>query len=215
MKLAPLSVNWNFDVADQRDVFAISGRTTNLPAQGINPFIRPYLHVTATGTIQEMLFNFRGDPRGLNGSFNLKHKDLKIAILDKNNREKKGFLTAVANLLVKTDSGKLPEDVQIENVERDPTKSFFNLFWKGIEQGLKKTLIGINIDGAKKTVENAKKTVKNVKEDVKGMKQSVKEIGQEIKKNPDQNKKEQSEKETEKKGFLKGIFKKKEKSGTE
>ncbi|MBL7879660.1 MAG: hypothetical protein JNN23_07335, partial [Chryseobacterium gambrini] len=215
MKLAPLSVNWNFDVADQRDVFAISGRTTNLPAQGINPFIRPYLHVTATGTIQEMLFNFRGNPKGLNGSFNLKHKDLKIAVLDKNNREKKGFLTAVANLLVKTDSGKLPEDVQVEDVERDPTKSFFNLFWKGIEQGLKKTLIGINIDGAKKTVDNAKKTVKNVKEDVKGMKQSVKEIGQEIKNKPDQNKEEQPKKETEKKGFLKGIFKKKEKSGTE
>jgi hypothetical protein len=38
----------------------------------------------------------------------------------------------------KTDSGKLPEDVQVEDVERDPTKSFFNLFWKGIEQGLKK-----------------------------------------------------------------------------
>jgi len=215
MKLAPLSVNWNFDVADQRDVFAISGRTTNLPAQGINPFIRPYLHVTATGTIQEMLFNFRGNPKGLNGSFNLKHKDLKIAVLDKNNREKKGFLTAVANLLVKTDSGKLPEDVQVEDVERDPTKSFFNLFWKGIEQGLKKTLIGINIDGAKKTVDNAKKTVKNVKEDVKGMKQSVKEISQEIKNKPDQNKEEQPKKETEKKGFLKGIFKKKEKSGTE
>jgi hypothetical protein len=32
MKLAPLSVNWNFDVADQRDVFYF-GRTTNLPAQ--------------------------------------------------------------------------------------------------------------------------------------------------------------------------------------
>ena len=129
-------------------------------------------------------------------------------MLDKNNREKKGFLTAVANLLVKTDSGKLPEDVQVEDVERDPTKSFFNLFWKGIEQGLKKTLIGINIDGAKKTV-------KNVKEDVKGMKQSVKELGQEIKNKPDQNKEEQPKKETEKKGFLKGIFKKKEKSGTE
>lgn len=211
MNFAPLSVNWNFDVADQRDIFYISGKAVNLPAQGINPFIRPYLHVTATGTIQEMLFNFKGNPKGLGGSFNLKHKDLKVAILDKNNQEKKGFLTAVANLLVKSDSGKLPEDVSVEDVERDPTKSFFNLFWKGIEQGLKKTLIGINIDKAKKTVENAKTTVKEVKKDVKGMKQSVKEIKQEIKKNSNEKPKE----EKEKKGFLKGIFNKKEKSGTE
>lgn len=215
MNLAPLSVSWNFDVADRRDIFNISGRAVNLPAQGINPFIRPYLHVTATGTIQEMLFNFKGNPRGLNGSFNLRHKDLKIAILDKNNQEKKGFLTAVANLLVKTDSGKLPEDVQVEDVERDPTKSFFNLFWKGIEQGLKKTLIGINIDKAKKTVDNAKTTVKEVKKDVKGMKQSVKEIGKEIKKTSNETNKEQPKEGKGKKGFLKGIFNKKEKSETE
>ncbi|MCS3867601.1 hypothetical protein J3D55_000517 [Chryseobacterium ginsenosidimutans] len=208
MNFAPLSVNWNFDVADQRDIFYISGKAVNLPAAGINPFIRPYLHVIATGTIQEMLFNFKGDPKGLNGSFNLRHKDLKVAILDKNNQEKKGFLTAVANLLVKSNSGKLPEDVNVEDVERDPTKSFFNLFWKGIEQGLKKTLIGINIDKAKKTVDNAKTTVKEVKKDVK-------EIGQEIKKNSNENKEEKPKEETEKKGFLKGVFKKKEKPETE
>lgn len=213
MNLAPLAVNWNFDVADQSDRFAISGRTTNLPATGINPFIRPYLHVTATGTIQEMLFNFRGNPKGLNGKFNLKHKDLKVTILDKDNREKKGFLTAVANLLVKSDSGKLPEDVDVEDVERDPTKSFFNLFWKGIEQGLKKTLIGINIDKAKKTVDKTAATVKNVKQDVKEMKASAKEVGQALKKNPETEKVKENDKQ--KKGFLKGVLRKKEKSETE
>ena len=207
MNLAPLSVNWNFDVADQRDVFNISGRTTNLPATGINPFIRPYLHVTATGTIQEMLFNFRGNPKGLNGSFNLRHKDLKVAILDKENREKKGFLTAIANLLVKSDSGKLPEDVEIEDVERDPTKSFFNLFWKGIEQGLKKTLIGINIDTSKKG-----------KDDIKG--KDTKPSGKEAESKDNQEQKKGAAVQPpaqpdEKKGFLKGLFKKKQKSGTE
>lgn len=213
MNLAPLSVNWNFDVADQGDRFAISGRTTNLPATGINPFIRPYLHVTATGTIQEMLFNFRGNPKGLDGKFNLKHKDLKVTILDKENKDKKGFLTAVANLLVKSDSGKLPEDVDVEDVERDPTKSFFNLFWKGIEQGLKKTLIGINIDKAKKTVDKTAAAVKNVKQDVKEMKASAKEVGQAIKKNPETEKVKENDKK--KKVFLKGVFQKKEKSETE
>lgn len=204
MNLAPLSVNWNFDVADQRDIFTISGRTLNLPAQGINPFIRPYLHVTATGTIQEMLFNFRGNPAGLNGTFNLKHKDLKVAILDKNNREKKGVLTAIANLVVRSNSGRLPEDVKVEDIPRDPTKSFFNLFWKGIESGLKKTLIGKNVD---KTEESVKNTVSAVKD----MKQSVKELKEEVK-----NKKESApqKEEKKKKGLFKGIFNKKEKPET-
>lgn len=204
MNLSPLSVNWSFDVADQNDAFAISGKTSNLPASGINPFIRPYLHVTATaGTIQEMLFNFKGNPAGLHGAFNLKHKDLKIAVLNKHNHEKKGLLTAVANIFIKSDSGKFPESVMVENVERDPTKSFFNLFWKGIEQGLKKTLIGKNVEKTEAKVKNAVSTVKDMKE-------SVKEIKQEIK-----NKKSTpttEEERKEKKGFFKKIFKKKEDS---
>ncbi|MGH1518407.1 hypothetical protein [Chryseobacterium sp. JK1] len=202
MNLSPLAVNWSFDVADQGDHFAISGKTSNLPASGINPFIRPYLHVTATaGTIQEMLFNFKGDPAGLHGTFNLKHKDLKIAVLNKHNHEKKGFLTAVVNIFIKSDSGSFPDAVTVENVERDPTKSFFNLFWKGIEQGLKKTLIGRN-------VEKTEKKVKNAVSSVKDMKQSVKELKQEIK-NKKTDSKPAAEKK-EKKGFLNSIFKKKE-----
>jgi len=206
MDQGPLSVNWNFDVANTNDVFSISGRAANLPAAEINPFIRPYLHVTATGTIQEMLFNFKGNPKGLNGTFNLKHKDLKVTILDKDNKEKKGLLTAVANLLVKSDSGNLPQSVAVEDVERDPTKSFFNLFWKGIEQGLKKTLIGIDVDKTKKKVDNAVAAVKDMKE-------SVKEVKEEIKTHKEQPASQPAEKE--KKGFLKGVFRKKEKSETE
>lgn len=203
MNLAPLSVNWNFDVADSNDAFSISGKTSNLPASGINPFIRPYLHVTATsGTIQEMLFNFKGNPAGIHGTFNLKHKDLKIAVLDKQNREKKGVLTAVANIFIRSDSGKFPEAVEVENVERDPTKSFFNLFWKGIEQGLKKTLIGRNVEKTEKTVKEAVSSVKEVKQTVKELKQDIKTKKEELTA-PKEDKKE-------KKGFLKKIFKKKE-----
>lgn len=208
MNLSPLAVNWNFDVANSNDVFAISGRTTNLPVQGINPFIRPYLHVTATsGTIHEMLFNFKGNPKGINGNFNLKHKDLKIAILDKKNHEKKGVLTAVANLFIKSDSGKFPEEVTVENVERDPTKSFFNLFWRGIEDGLKKTLIGRNVDKTETTVKKAVSAVKD-------MKSSVNELKQEVKNAKDQKQHDDAQPK-KKKGFLKNVFKKKETPETE
>lgn len=167
MNLAPLSVNWSFDVANPQDIFTIAGKVVQLPAEGINPFIRPYLHITATGTIQEMLFNFKGNPKGLGGTFNLKHKDLKIAILNKKNKEKKGFLTTLANLFIKTNSGQFPESVTIDKVERDPTKSFFNLFWKGIQEGLKKTLIGIGTGKAEKAVKKTASAVKEIKSSIK------------------------------------------------
>ncbi|MDH6251502.1 hypothetical protein M2347_001229 [Chryseobacterium sp. H1D6B] len=210
MNLAPLSVNWNFNTADQQDNFTISGRTSNLPAQGINPFIRPYLHVTATGTIQEMVFNFKGNPKGLNGTFNLKHKDLKIAVLNKKNQEKKGVLTAVVNLFLKSNSGAFPEAVEVKDVERDPTKSFFNLFWKGIQEGLKKTLIGRNADKTEKTVKKTVAAVKDVKQSI----QEIKETKLKGKKT-EETESPKPQEEKKEKGFFKKIFNKKEKPETE
>jgi len=214
MKTSLLSVNWGFNTADQSDRFTIAGKLNNIPAVALNAFVVPYMSVTATGTIQEMLFNFNGNPKGIGGTFNIKHKDLKVSILDKDSKEKKGVLSAVVNIFVKSDSGKFPESVVVEGVERDPTKSFFNLFWKGIEDGLKKTLIGINVDKAKKTVEKTKESVKEVKNTVKDVKTSVKKAEKDISKAVSMPKKE-TEQPKEKKGFLKKVFNKKEKTETQ
>lgn len=191
LNASPLSVNWSFNTADQSDRFSISGRATGIPAASINSFIIPYMNVSATGTIQEMLFDFTGNPKGLGGSFKLKHQDLKIALLDKKTKEKKNLLSAVANVFIKSTSDKFPESVVVKDVERDPTKSFFNMFWRGIEDGLKKTLIG----------ESLAKTADAVKEVAKPVSSYKKEI-------------KTSEPE-KKKGFMKGVFRKKEKSETE
>ncbi|MFL9833923.1 hypothetical protein [Chryseobacterium terrae] len=221
METSPLSVNWGFNVADLGDRFSIAGRLANIPARALNSFIVPYLSVSATGTIQEMIFDFKGNPKGIGGAFNIKHKDLKISILDKESKEKKGFLSAVANAFIKTDSDKLPESVIVEGVERDPTKSFFNMFWKGVESGLKKTLIGINVDKTKKTVEGAVNTVKDVKSGVKDAKNSVKQAKEDISRefaSPKTNtstEQKMPEKPKEKKGLFKKIFKKKEAPETE
>ena len=55
----------------------------------------------------------------------------------------------------------MAENVTVANVKRDPTKSFFNLFWRGIEDGLKLTLIGKN---ANKTEQSIKETINSVNE---------------------------------------------------
>ncbi|MBD8083179.1 hypothetical protein [Chryseobacterium caseinilyticum] len=191
LNASPLSVNWNFNTADQSDRFRIAGRATGIPASSLNAFIVPYMNVSATGTIQEMLFDFKGNPKGLGGSFKLKHKDLKIALLDKQTKAKKNLLSAVANVFIKSTSDKFPESVEVEGVERDPTKSFFNMFWKGIEDGLKKTLIG---ESLAKTTETVKDVTKSVKEEAKSP--------------------SKTEEPPKKKGFMKGVFRKKEKSET-
>lgn len=145
MDVSPMKVNWNFDTANMHDTFTIAGSINDLPAVDINSFIKPYLNVSATGTIKSLYFDFKGNNDMLKGKFRIAHKDLKVSLLDKETRKKKKFLSAVVNLIVKKDSKKFPESVDVD-VQRNKEKSFFNLFWKGIEDGLKKTLIGINVD---------------------------------------------------------------------
>ena len=165
-------VKWNFDTANLADAFTISGNISSLPATRINSFVEPYLKIRTTGSIENLKFNFHGNKNGLDGSFNMKHKDLKVSIL-KSGGEKNKILSAVANVFVKSNSGIYPESVVVDDVSRDATKSFFNLFWRGIEEGLKKTLIGKNVE---KTEESLKKTVKEVKTKSEKAKEKVQTV---------------------------------------
>ncbi len=206
MNASPLLVNWNLDTAKKNDAFTISGNVSNLPASRINPFIEPYLKVKATsGDIQQLFFDFKGTAAGLNGIFKMKHKDLKIALLNETG-EKKKVLTAIANMLVKTDSGHFPESVSVDDVKRDYSKSFFNLFWKGLQEGLKKTLIGKNIEKTEATVKN---TVKDTKATVKDATTALKTATEKVKTTVD--KAVPADDKPKKEGFFKRVFKKREK----
>ena len=210
MNASPMNVKWTFNTADLTDSFSISGNVGDLPAARINPFIEPYLKIRATGFISDLLFSFKGNREGLTGSLKMKHENLKISVLKKDG-EKNTVLSAVANIFVKSNSGNYPESVEVEKVERDKTKSFFNLFWRGIEQGLKKTLIGKNAPKTEKTI---KETIGNTKsaleENKKVLKQTKLEVAEKtglIKEKVQQTK----EKIKEKTDFEK-IFKKKPRS---
>lgn len=207
MNASPMKVNWSFDTANINDAFAISGNISDLPASRINPFIEPYLKVRATGLISDLIFDFKGTKRGIYGNMKMVNKDLKISVL-KQTGEKDKILSAIVNVFVRTDSGKYPESVEVEEVERDNTKSFFNLFWRGIEQGLKKTLIGKNApkteESIKKTVDNTKTALEQNKKELQETKAEVKDKVQEIK-----GKVQEKKEEVKKKGLINNLFKKK------
>ena len=215
MNVSPMKVKWNLDTASMSDAFNISGNISDLPAASINPFVEPYLKIRTTGYISDLIFNFTGNKAGLDGSLNMKHKDLKVSVL-KESGEKNKLLSAIANLVVRTNSKNYPESVVVDDVKRDPTKSFFNLFWKGIEEGLKKTLIGDNIE---KTEANAKDAIKASKNAIQGAKQDFQDATEAVKDKVSNTKgKLQATKEDiiEKKkkvgDKLKNIFRKKEKA---
>jgi hypothetical protein len=141
MNISPMNVYWTLNVLDKTDGFLIKGSIYKFPAERLIPFIKPYMNVTAKGMLDKVYFNFRGNDRMSGGAFGIEYDDLKFTIYRKNDREKKNkFLTAIARIFVKKDTKDRIKNTQVE-VERIPEKSFYNLLWRSVADGLKKLLV--------------------------------------------------------------------------
>lgn len=143
MGASPLSVEWSFHINNPDDTFRITGESHHIPPEFINKFLQPAFNMQAEGTeIKDLYFNFSGNQYTANGNFKMLYDDLKIKVLKNDNKKSVNKLvTFVANLFVKRENKARENDVEIEKVERDPTKSFWNYFWNCIMEGLKKTMV--------------------------------------------------------------------------
>ncbi|KFC21462.1 AsmA family protein [Epilithonimonas lactis] len=137
---APTNVTWKFDVKDMEDKFTIVGNIQKLSADNVNLFVRPYLNVTLDGKIDYIKFDYYGSSAGIAGKFYFKYKDMYVNFINKNNGKERKILSTIANWFVKNESTGEPDHVKIEK-KRDPEKSFFNMLWQGIMEGLKKYVI--------------------------------------------------------------------------
>ena len=141
MNNSPLIVNWKFNVMDQSDGFNINGKLTNLDAERIVPFSKPYLNMTMKGILDEVSFNFIGNDKGCEGTLRVEYHDLKFTIYKKDDRKKKNkLMTFIAGIFVKKDTNDKLRDTVIK-VEHIPEKSFYNLMWRSIAEGFKKILV--------------------------------------------------------------------------
>lgn len=141
MKTSPLNVNWTFNVLDQKDSFHIQGTISNFNVVAMERFTKPYINTSFTGKFNKYHFNFYGNDNSAKGNATLDYEDLKVKLFKKKDREKEAkFKTAVANLLLKNDSGDKSKKADVE-LDRIPEKSFYNFLWRSIAESLKKILI--------------------------------------------------------------------------
>mgnify|MGYP003602053802 FL=1 len=136
---AKTNVVWTFDVMNMQDEFKIKGDIQKLSAENVNLFVRPYLNVTLDGNIDYLKFDYYGTNAGIAGKFYFKYNNMYVNLLNKKGKERK-ILSTVANWFVKNESKGEPTHVLIQK-KRDPEKSFFNMLWQGIMEGLKKYVI--------------------------------------------------------------------------
>lgn len=138
---SPLDVDWSLNILDKTDGFTIMGTVRNFNVEKIDPFLKPYMNVSAQGTLDRVHFKFKGNDLRDSGQFAIQYDNLKLKIYQKDDRNKVNkLLTAVGNLLVKNDSKGEVKSADIA-LERIPEKSFYNFLWRSVAEGLKKTLI--------------------------------------------------------------------------
>lgn len=142
MGTSPMKTVWKFKVNDPADRFQIGGSIQQIPVASINNFFEPGFNMRAEGDpIKSITFNFSGDKYQAGGPFNMTYDNLKITILKKDKKEKKGLLSFVANIFVSHKSEKKEGKVQVSNVSRDPKRSFWNYFWQCMFEGIQQTLV--------------------------------------------------------------------------
>lgn len=140
MGTAPMEVNWSFNVLNPSDKFNIRGRVFNFPAERLATFSKPYMNAVFKGDLEEIYFNFTGNRDRMGGDFALNYDKLKVTVYKKKDRKKKNALvTALANLMVKDSSKDKVKGTKVD-VERIKEKSFFNLLWRGVQEGLKEII---------------------------------------------------------------------------
>lgn len=141
MKTAKVGVNWSFDILNKTDAFNIRGTVLNLPAEAMNPFIKPYLKVSASGTIDEIDFDFNGNNNIASGTFSMNYDHLKMNLYKDDGEKKRKFLSSIANLVIKKNTHGKNVEHETKPVERVKDKGFFSFFWLNLKQGLKQTLL--------------------------------------------------------------------------
>lgn len=141
MGTSPLDVNWRFKINDPKDNFRITGHSVDIPPKAMNGFFEAALNLKAKGEgINQLDFDFKGNDSSADGIYKMVFDDLEVEEL-KDEKALDKVLSAVANIFMKKERTENDEKVEIEDVERDDTRSFWNYLWKCVAKGLEKSLI--------------------------------------------------------------------------
>lgn len=142
---ATIKTTWLLPLSLQDTGFSITGELGSIDATVLNKIIEPLgMASVKKGQINKLLFNLTCNNYKSQGQSTFLYEDLKVELLKMKEDElkKKGMASFLANTLIKN-SNPSNNNTYIANInyERDIYKSFFNLLWKSVFDGVKKTVL--------------------------------------------------------------------------
>ena len=204
MNAGNLHAKFGFDMLSKSGYHTYSGTLGSMSATAFNRILTPLLNVElASGNIKKVAFNMEGTDKRNWGAFNFDYDDLKIGILNKDKNKdgdqssKKVISWAINQFLINNSN---PNDkgerlVGKVNYTRVPEHTFFKTVWQSLLEGIKQCA-GISPEREAKlmgTAEKGQNIVGGAMNVVDGAKDVANKTG----------------------GFIKGIFKKKDKENSD
>jgi len=141
---------WRLDLNAPNGKFEMDGEIKNMNFEDFNPLTKPLAVTTLSGRLNLLTFSIRGDDLSSTGKLTMLYNDLKLETFKLNSEtkilERKKFKSKINNYFVKNSN---PKDGVVRNsnlaYKRDLNKSFFNLVWKSVYDGVQNTILDKNI----------------------------------------------------------------------
>ncbi|HWB90982.1 MAG TPA: hypothetical protein VG605_04000 [Puia sp.] len=142
---APVNARLVMFLKDPKGRFTIDGGFGSLDARSLNPLTEPMgLTRLDHGQINHLKFAIRGTDSAGDGQVILSYRDVKVSMLKKDQDragfDKKRLASFFANLMVKNSSGPANRGPEEVHFQRILNKSMFNLIWKTLFTGIKKSI---------------------------------------------------------------------------
>ncbi len=144
LNTATVTSQWKMPMMASDGAFSITGKVDEFDGKKLNPVIEPLgMGSVKNGNIKSYTFNIQGnDYKGV-GDAVLLYNNLKINLLKSKDDaiKNKSVTSFIANIIIKDQnpSNNKTRTAKI-NFDRIMTKSFFNLVWKSLFDGAKKSL---------------------------------------------------------------------------
>ncbi len=144
MGLTPMHSVWKLPLNSANGAFEVSGEAGSFNGPSLNPMIEALgMASIKSGRVNKLTFNMKGTDNSATGSAVFLYNNLKVELLkkDSNDLKKNSLMSILSNALIK-DANPQKDVIRTGEInwQRDKTKSFFNLVWKGVFSGIKKTV---------------------------------------------------------------------------
>jgi hypothetical protein len=148
---------------DGSPTYHAKGSVSKMSFDQLNPILKSVADVRVeTGYLNMLTFHFNYTDYVSKGLLQVDYEDLHVTILDKNKETTNQVKTLVANVFVKSNVDQTHTPVRrsaVIDIERDRTKSIFNVWSKSVLDGLKRSMLGgfVKKDKKKRSIEVTKK----------------------------------------------------------